>query len=121
MDAQQPRAGFAVPPQVRPAVGASVVPAIRPQGRGMALPVTWVGSPWSLAGLSFLNFFLTIVTLGTYGFWGRTEVRKRIWSSVRLAGEPLEYTGTGKELFLGFLFANGSVKQHGQDLNAGKK
>ena len=109
MDAQQPRAGFAVPPQVRPAVGASVVPAIRPQGRGMALPVTWVGSPWSLAGLSFLNFFLTIVTLGTYGFWGRTEVRKRIWSSVRLAGEPLEYTGTGKELFLGFLFVLGAV------------
>ena len=49
------------------------------------------------------------MTLGIYGFWGRTEVRKRIWSSVRLAGEPLEYTGTGKELFLGFLFVLGVV------------
>jgi uncharacterized membrane protein YjgN (DUF898 family) len=75
----------------------------------MALPITWAGNPWSLTGLSFLNFALTIVTLGIYGFWGRTEVRKRVWSSVRLAGEPLEYTGTGKELFLGFLFVLGVV------------
>ncbi len=43
------------------------------------------------------------MTLGIYGFWARTEVRKRIWSGVRIEGEPLHYTGTGKELFLGFL------------------
>jgi uncharacterized membrane protein YjgN (DUF898 family) len=109
MDVQQPRAGLGLPPQMRPAAGAGVVPGITPQGRGMTLPVSWTGNPWSLTGLSFLNFFLTIVTLGIYGFWGRTEVRKRIWSSVRLAGEPLEYTGTGKELFLGFLFVLGVV------------
>ena len=30
-------------------------------------------------------------------------MRRRIWSAIRLNGEPLEYTGTGKELFLGFL------------------
>jgi uncharacterized membrane protein YjgN (DUF898 family) len=56
-----------------------------------------------LIGLSIVNFLLRIVTLGIYHFWGKTEVRRRIWSAVRLNGEPLEYTGTGKELFLGFL------------------
>ena len=73
------------------------------------IPISWNGSPWSLAGLSILNFFLSIITLGIYGFWGRTEVRRRIWSSVHLAGEPLAYTGTGKELFLGFLIVFGVI------------
>jgi uncharacterized membrane protein YjgN (DUF898 family) len=118
MDTQPPRAPLGLRPQVRGSgLAASAVPGIAlqsrgqdsGQGRGMTVPLTWAGSPWSLTGLSFLNFFLTIVTLGIYGFWGRTEVRKRIWSSVRLAGEPLEYTGTGKELFLGFLFVMGAV------------
>lgn len=72
---------------------------------GQQIGVAWAGSPWDLVGLSFVNFFLSIITLGIYSFWGRTEVRRRIWSSVRLDGEPLAYTGTGKELFLGFLFA----------------
>lgn len=59
--------------------------------------------------LSLLNLFLRIITLNVYNFWAKTEVRKRIWSSVRLQGEPLEYTGTGKELFLGFLIIFGIV------------
>jgi uncharacterized membrane protein YjgN (DUF898 family) len=65
--------------------------------------VDWHGNPWSLTGLAVLNFILTVATLGVYSFWGRTEVRKRIWSATRLDGEPLAYMGTGKELFLGFL------------------
>lgn len=74
---------------------------------GEPISVTWRGSPWELTGLSFLNIALSIVTLGIYSFWGKTEVRKRIWSSVRINGEPLVYTGTGKELFLGFLIIFG--------------
>ena len=60
--------------------------------------------PPGFVALSFKNFLLRIVTLGVYQFWGKTEVRKRIWSAIRLNGEPLQYTGTGKEMFLGFLF-----------------
>jgi uncharacterized membrane protein YjgN (DUF898 family) len=56
-----------------------------------------------LIGLSIVNFILRVLTLGIYHFWGKTEVRRRIWSAIRLNGEPLEYTGTGKELFFGFL------------------
>ena len=66
------------------------------------LALTWKQQS-GLIGLSIVNFLLRIVTLGIYHFWGKTEVRRRIWSAVRLNGEPLEYTGTGKELFLGFL------------------
>ena len=65
--------------------------------------------PAGMVGLSVKNFLLRIVTLGIYGFWGKTEVRKRIWSGIRLNGEPLQYSGTGKELFLGFLVIFGVV------------
>lgn len=48
------------------------------------------------------NLILTIVTLGIYRFWAKTRMRKYLWNHVEVAGDPLEYTGTGKELFLGF-------------------
>lgn len=64
--------------------------------------ISWL-APIGLFGLSVYNFILRILTLGIHHFWGKTEVRKRIWSSVRIEGEPLEYTGTGRELFAGFL------------------
>lgn len=67
------------------------------------LALSWV-KPMGMAGLGFINLLLTLITFGIYRFWATTEVRKRIWSGIRLNGEPLEYTGTGKELFLGFLF-----------------
>jgi len=56
-------------------------------------------------GLSLKHGLLNIVTLTLYRFWAKTEVRRRIWSHISLNGEPFEYTGKGKELFLGFLFA----------------
>jgi uncharacterized membrane protein YjgN (DUF898 family) len=65
--------------------------------------ISWVHPPGGFAGLSLLNGVLRILTLGIYHFWGKTEVRQRIWSAVRINGEPLEYRGTGGELFRGFL------------------
>jgi uncharacterized membrane protein YjgN (DUF898 family) len=61
--------------------------------------------PGSFVGLSLKNGLLNIITLTLYRFWGKTEVRRRVWSHVTLNGEPFEYTGKGKELFLGFLIA----------------
>jgi uncharacterized membrane protein YjgN (DUF898 family) len=58
-----------------------------------------------LVRLALLNFALNVVTLGMYQFWAKAEVRKRIWASVRLNGEPLSYAGSGRELFHGFLIA----------------
>ncbi len=65
--------------------------------------ISWEPPAGGFAGLSLLNGLLRILTLGVYHFWGKTEVRQRIWSAVRIDGEPLEYRGTGSELFRGFL------------------
>jgi uncharacterized membrane protein YjgN (DUF898 family) len=62
-----------------------------------------VHPPGGFARLSILNGVLRLLTLGVYHFWGKTEVRQRIWSAVRIDGEPLEYRGTGGELLRGFL------------------
>jgi uncharacterized membrane protein YjgN (DUF898 family) len=60
-----------------------------------------------LMKLTFMNLLLNIITLSFYRFWAKTNVRQHIWSCVHINGEPLEYTGTGKELFLGFLMIFG--------------
>ena len=65
--------------------------------------ISWVHPQGGFLGLSLLNGVLRILTLGVYHFWGKTEVRQRIWSAVRVDGEPLDYRGTGGELFRGFL------------------
>ncbi|MGI9413097.1 MAG: YjgN family protein [Hyphomicrobiales bacterium] len=62
-----------------------------------------------LGGLAIKNFLLTVITLGIYSFWAKTHVRRHIWSCVHVMDEPLEYTGTGKELFLGMLVILGIV------------
>ena len=71
-------------------------------GAQESLSISWQ-KPTAMVALSFVNAFLKIVTLGVYHFWAKTEVRKRIWSAIRINGEPMSYTGRGMELFLGFV------------------
>ena len=52
-----------------------------------------------------LNLLMNIITLGIYSFWGKTRLRRYIVGSFSLRGDRFEYTGTGKELFFGFLKA----------------
>ena len=49
--------------------------------------------------------FLSLITLGFYRFWGKTQIRRYLASRISIMGDRFEYTGTGKELFLGFLIA----------------
>lgn len=56
-----------------------------------------------LGTIAVSNFVLNLITLWIYRFWAKTRVRRHIWSNVHINGEPVEYTGTGKELFLGFI------------------
>lgn len=51
------------------------------------------------------NLLLTLVTLGVYRFWATTRERQYLWSRTRFIDDTLEWTGTGKELFLGFIIA----------------
>ncbi len=61
------------------------------------------GRAGEITSMVIVNALLTLLTVGIYRFWARTRVRRYLWSHMRLLGDRLEYTGTGKELFLGFL------------------
>ena len=50
-----------------------------------------------------VNLILTFLTLGIYRFWAKTRLRRYFLSRISFLGDRLEYTGTGKELFFGFL------------------
>ena len=48
---------------------------------------------------------LELVTVGFYRFWLATDIRRHLWSHTAVNGDACEYTGRGKELLMGFLFA----------------
>jgi uncharacterized membrane protein YjgN (DUF898 family) len=73
-------------------------------GVGAREHVAYEGRP-GLIGLLSKNYFLTLITIGIYRFWAATRLRRYPWSNIRIDGDGLEYTGTGRELFLGFLVA----------------
>jgi len=81
----------------------------------MTIPIAHVKSPMTMrfehqgrAGallpIVLLNALLNILTLGFYRFWARTRVRRYLWGNTTLLNDNFEYTGTGGELFKGFLF-----------------
>lgn len=78
-------------------------------GTAEPIDISFDGRGGRMIGLGFINGVLKVLTLGLYSFWAKTEVRRRIWSATRFNGEPLSYTGTGKELLLGFLIVFGAV------------
>lgn len=55
------------------------------------------------ARIAIPNLLLTIVTLGIYRFWATTRERRYLWGNSYFIDDRLEWTGTGKELFFGFL------------------
>jgi uncharacterized membrane protein YjgN (DUF898 family) len=48
---------------------------------------------------------LELLTVGFYRFWLATDIRRHLWSYTSVDGDVAEYTGRGKELLIGFLFA----------------
>jgi uncharacterized membrane protein YjgN (DUF898 family) len=64
---------------------------------------TFDGDWRAYAPIAFTNLLLTIVTLGIYRFWATTRSRKYLWEHTTFIDDRLEWTGTGKELFIGFL------------------
>jgi uncharacterized membrane protein YjgN (DUF898 family) len=49
------------------------------------------------------NYLLCAITLSIYTPWARTALRKFIIGNIDFHGQRLVYTGTGKELFFGYL------------------
>lgn len=77
--------------------------ATPPQGEPIVFSTTLRARDFFV--ISLVNGLLNIVTLTLYRFWGKTEVRRRVWRGLRVNGEAFEYTGRGVELFIGFLLA----------------
>lgn len=81
-----------------PGVGAPVV----------SQPITlhYNGRWQEVARIALGNALLNLVTLGLYSFWGRTRIRRYLWSHTSANGDPLEYHGTGGQIFVGFIIVS---------------
>jgi len=59
----------------------------------------------ALRRLSIRGILLMVATVGLYRFWFVSDLRRFFWSRTIVDGSPLEYSGRGLELFIGFLIA----------------
>src|SRR5262245_25866205 len=76
------------------------VPSVTP-----AEPIMFSGVRSDFRRLVFRGALLELLTVGFYRFWLATDMRRHLWSHTSVGGDALEYTGTAKELLIGFLFA----------------
>lgn len=65
--------------------------------------IRFTGSWREYLPIAATNALLIICTLGVYRFWAAARLRRYLWSRTELIDDTLEWTGTGKEMFLGFL------------------
>ena len=63
------------------------------------------GHRGEFVGLVAKGAALELVTAGFYRFWLATDIRRHLWSNTLIDGDAAEYTGRGRELLIGFLFA----------------
>src|SRR6266705_1639202 len=78
------------------------VPAAPPVRAGTVRFLGRDGAYWRLL---VRGAALLMVTLGIYRFWLVTDMRRFLWSNTEIAGDVLEYSGTARELLIGFLIA----------------
>jgi len=65
--------------------------------------IRFTGSWREYLPIAATNVLLIICTLGVYRFWAAARQRRYLWSRTEFIDDTLEWTGTGKEMFLGFL------------------
>lgn len=70
-------------------------------------PPIYDGRLRELFSLVIVNFMLNAVTAGFYRFWAKTRLRHYFLSRISFLNDRLIYTGTGTELFIGFLVVLG--------------
>jgi uncharacterized membrane protein YjgN (DUF898 family) len=71
----------------------------------VASPVTFTAARGDFRRLVMRGAMLELITLGFYRFWLATDMRRHLWSHTSVGGDAPEYTGTAKELLIGFLVA----------------
>ena len=65
--------------------------------------IRFTGSWREYLPIAATNALLIICTLGVYRFWASARQRRYLWSRTHFIDDTLEWTGTGKEMFIGFL------------------
>jgi uncharacterized membrane protein YjgN (DUF898 family) len=68
-------------------------------------PALFTGERREFRQLAVRGAWLELVTVGFYRFWLATDIRRHLWAHTAVGGDAAEYTGRGKELFVGFLVA----------------
>ena len=69
------------------------------------VPAGFSGDRGEFFRLTARGAALELATFGFYRFWLVTDIRRHLWSHTAIDGDAAEYTGRGKELLIGFLFA----------------
>ncbi|WP_243372172.1 DUF898 family protein [Microvirga solisilvae] len=67
--------------------------------------MSFSGRPGEFLKMLISGSLYQIPTFGFYRFWLITKLRRHLWANTRIEGESFEYTGTAKELLIGFLIA----------------
>jgi uncharacterized membrane protein YjgN (DUF898 family) len=65
----------------------------------------FIGRRGELLRIVLGGYLLMLPTIGLYRFWQATWKRRFYWQNTLIDGEPLEYTGTARQLLFGFFFA----------------
>lgn len=78
-----------------------------PPRAGADRAVHFSGTWQEFLPIALVNLLLTIVTLGIYRFWAQARVRRYLWSHTTIIDDELQWTGTGGEMFIGFLMVIG--------------
>jgi len=81
------------------------VPHFPPPLPASSVKAVFSGDRGQFRGLVERGTGLELITFGFYRFWLATDIRRHLWSHTSLDGDAPEYTGRGRELLIGFLFA----------------
>ena len=65
--------------------------------------IEFTGTLREFIPIAATNALLTIVTLFIYRSWAKARERRYLWSRTRFIDDELQWTGTGLEMFLGFI------------------
>ena len=68
-------------------------------------PFSFQGNGGTLFGIQIVNLLFIIITLGIYYFWAKARVRSYTWSQADFDTNRFAYSGTGKEVLIGWLKA----------------
>ncbi|MCA6489240.1 MAG: DUF898 family protein, partial [Chitinophagaceae bacterium] len=61
------------------------------------------GKGFDFFKIQIVNFLLQIVTLGLYYPWAKANTLEYLYSHTTLQDHPFSFTGTGKEMFRGYV------------------